>query len=93
MARPIRFEFSTFGSAIAPGLSAGALGAGRRTLDFPVKRSHLTKESAASIVHQAKAISRLLIMAPVIGQDLGELFVMEHVNHVDLAGNWVSAAI
>lgn len=61
---------------------------GPKTMVFQVKRSHLTRESAASIVHQARAIPRLLILAPVIGQDLGELFIKERVNYVDLAGNW-----
>jgi hypothetical protein len=61
---------------------------GPKTLTYQIKRSHLTMENAASIQDQAKRIPRFLVLAPLVGRDLGELFVQEGVNYIDRVGNW-----
>ncbi|CAN5852126.1 hypothetical protein BH11MYX4_BH11MYX4_28570 [soil metagenome] len=53
-----------------------------------LKRTHLTREVADRLLHlRKKGGGELLLLAPVIGRDLAELFAREHVNFVDLAGN------
>lgn len=79
----------------APGKSVGVDGilvietkGGPKKVPFQVKRSHLLRETAVAVVHQAQRTPKLLLMAPHIGHDLGQLFVSAKVNYVDLAGNW-----
>lgn len=57
------------------------------TLPCEVKRSHLSRETAQRLVHDAKEVPGLLVFAPAIGQEAGDLFQRESVNFVDLAGN------
>jgi hypothetical protein len=51
------------------------------------KRSTLTRELAERLVHVGKRFPHLLVLAPAIGPDLGELFVREGIDFMDLAGN------
>ena len=61
---------------------------GPKRVVFQVKRSHLLRETAESLVHQARHIPNLFVMAPHVGSELGQLFAKEKVNYVDLSGNW-----
>jgi hypothetical protein len=56
-------------------------------LPAELKRSHLTRELGHRLVHLAKALPGLLVLAPVVGRDLGEEFADAGVNFIDLAGN------
>lgn len=51
------------------------------------KRSHLTKEIAERVAHQARGTENVLLLAPTVGRELGEFLRREGVNFVDLAGN------
>ena len=51
------------------------------------RRTHLTEEMAARIVHVGQTHLGLLVMAPVVGRLIAELFVAERINFVDRAGN------
>lgn len=61
--------------------------AGDTVLPFELKRTHLTREMAERLVHLAGQHPGLVVMAPAIGRELGELFARNHVHFVDLAGN------
>lgn len=56
-------------------------------LSVELVRSHLSRLAPTHLLAKAGAISNLIIFAPHIGRDLGELFEREGVNFVDLAGN------
>ena len=55
----------------------------------PIRRltSHLSREVAAGLVHLGRDVPGLLVFAPAVGRDLGDLFAREGVNFMDLAGN------
>jgi|GEM_PF-869336 len=56
-------------------------------LPVELKRTHLNRAMAEHLVHLRAEHDGLLVMAPTVGRDLGELFVEHRVNFVDLAGN------
>jgi hypothetical protein len=51
------------------------------------KRSHLLREVAERVAHQARGVENVLLFAPSVGRELGEFLRREGVNFVDLAGN------
>lgn len=51
------------------------------------KRSTLTRELAQRLVLLGKRLPHLLVLAPAIGPDLGDLFTREGIDFMDLAGN------
>lgn len=60
---------------------------GEKKLPCELKGSYLLKETAQHFVHLAHEIPDLLLLAPAIGRELGDLFQHERVNFLDLAGN------
>jgi hypothetical protein len=56
-------------------------------LPAELKRSHLTRDLGHRLVHLARSLPGLLVLAPVVGRDLGEEFAQAGVNFIDLAGN------
>ncbi|MBC7172157.1 MAG: hypothetical protein H5U40_07025, partial [Polyangiaceae bacterium] len=52
-----------------------------------LKRTTLTRELAQTLVHLGTRVPRLLVLAPAIGPELGDLFAREGIDFVDLAGN------
>jgi hypothetical protein len=57
------------------------------TLPCEIKRAHLRHETAEFIVHAAKRTPDLIVFAPTIGRELGDVFEHAGVNFVDSAGN------
>ncbi len=60
---------------------------GEVELPVELKLSHLSREVAERLVHVGQRHPGLLVLAPLVGAELGELFVREKINFVDLAGN------
>jgi hypothetical protein len=60
---------------------------GKERMRVELLRSHLARETAARVLQLARAEPRLLVLAPAVGRDLGELLASSGVNFVDLAGN------
>lgn len=60
---------------------------GLKKLAVQLRRTHIARETAESILHQAKRIPKLLVLAPVVGREIGRLFEMGKVNFLDRAGN------
>lgn len=56
-------------------------------LPVELKRTHLTTAMARQLATQTKRHPGLVVMAPAIGRELGELLVESRTNYVDLAGN------
>ncbi len=52
-----------------------------------VTRTHVSREAAQRFIHLARELPELLVLAPAIGRDIGDLFERERVNFIDLAGN------
>ncbi len=50
-------------------------------------RSNLSTEAAMRLVTVRHAVPRLMVFAPHVGRDVGDLFAREGVNFMDLAGN------
>jgi hypothetical protein len=46
----------------------------------------LTRELAERLLHVGADVPGLLVLAPVVGRDLGELFAAARINVMDLAG-------
>jgi hypothetical protein len=61
--------------------------AGSTRLPTELKHSHLTRELAERLLHVGADVPGLLVLAPVVGRDLGELFSAARINFMDLAGN------
>jgi len=60
---------------------------GTKGVSCLVRRSHLLRETAESLIYLARRVPDLLVLAPSVGRDLADLLEKEHVNFVDLAGN------
>ena len=60
---------------------------GQRRCLVDHKLTHLSAEAAMRLVTIRHAVPKLMVFAPHIGRDLGELFTREGVNFIDLAGN------
>lgn len=60
---------------------------GAETLPCEIRRTHLQREAAQFLVHLARESPGLVILAPAVGREVGELFEDEGVNFVDRAGN------
>lgn len=56
-------------------------------LPVEVKRTHLTRAVGEHLIRRAGEHPGLLVMAPVVGRELAELFADHGINFVDLAGN------
>jgi hypothetical protein len=61
--------------------------AGETRLPAELKRSHLSREVAEHLVSVGSRKPGLLVLAPVVGSQLGELIAREALNFMDLAGN------
>ncbi len=57
------------------------------TLPFELARSHLGTETARRLITKARKLPELLVMAPLVGRELGRELAAAGVNYVDLAGN------
>jgi hypothetical protein len=55
-------------------------------LPTELKHTHLTRELAERLLHVGADVPGLLVLAPVVGRDLGELFAAARINVMDLAG-------
>ena len=51
------------------------------------KLTHLSTEAAMRLVTVRRAVPKLIVFAPHVGRDLGDLFAREGVNFIDLVGN------
>jgi hypothetical protein len=51
------------------------------------KQTHLSAETAQHLVTIQREVPELMVFAPHVGRDLGELFTRERVNFIDLSGN------
>jgi hypothetical protein len=60
---------------------------GQHTLACEIRRTHLRKETAQLLVHFAQAQPGLIVLAPAIGRELGDVFEHASINFVDAAGN------
>ena len=60
---------------------------GSTRLPTELKHTHLTRELAARLLHVGTDVPGLLVLAPVVGRDLGELFARARINFMDLGGN------
>ncbi len=60
---------------------------GKVVLPVEVKRTHLTRAIGEHLIRRAGEHPGLLVMAPVVGRELAELFADHGINFVDLAGN------
>ena len=60
---------------------------GKVVLPVEVKRTHLTRAVGEHLIGLAGEHPGLLVMAPVVGRELAELFADHGINFVDLAGN------
>jgi hypothetical protein len=61
--------------------------AGRRVMPCEIYVSHLRRETAQFLIHTGRRRQGLIVFAPRIGRDLGDLFEHASVNFVDAAGN------
>jgi hypothetical protein len=92
-----RLPFVKKARVVAPRKSAAAASAdavialttasGETRLPTELKRSHLSREVAEHLVTVGRRSPGLLVLAPVVGSQLGELFAREAINFMDLAGN------
>ena len=60
---------------------------GRETLPCEVRRGHLGRESAEHLAHIQTRHPGLIVLAPAVGREIGDLFERSGVNFVDAAGN------
>lgn len=60
---------------------------GKRRCPCEHHASHLGRETAEHLVLRAHDTPDLLVFAPSVGRDVGDLFAREGVNFIDLAGN------
>jgi hypothetical protein len=60
---------------------------GEHALPCEIKRTHLRKEVAELLIHRAQKYPGLVVFAPLVGRDLGDLFEHAGINFVDPAGN------
>lgn len=60
---------------------------GKQTIPCEIKQSHLGHDTAMHLVHRTRCIENVIILAPSIGDALGDLLEREKVNFIDLAGN------
>jgi hypothetical protein len=56
-------------------------------LSAQLKRSHLGREAAHHILGLARGSASLIVFAPYVGRELGDMFEQAGVNFIDLAGN------
>jgi hypothetical protein len=56
-------------------------------LPCEIKRSHLSHETGQFLVHFAERHPGLMVLAPAVGRELGDLFERAGVNFVDALGN------
>jgi len=56
-------------------------------LPTEIERAHLGRDSAQLLLQTARRLSDLLVLAPYIGRDTGELFESAKVNFIDTVGN------
>lgn len=56
-------------------------------LSAELKRSTLTREIAERLVHLGSRVPHVIVLAPAIGRDVGDLFAGHGIDFVDLAGN------
>lgn len=52
-----------------------------------LRTSHLSREVAERLVQRGHEVPGLLLLAPQVGRNLGDLFTRANLNFVDLAGN------
>lgn len=78
---------SAKGALVTDALVALTTPAGVKQLPIELKRSHLSRAVAEHLVTVAAHKTGLLVLAPAVGAQLGELFTRENVNFMDLAGN------
>lgn len=60
---------------------------GTRRCPVELRTSHLTREAADRVIHLRAESPDLLLLAPHVGRELGDLLARARVNFVDLAGN------
>ncbi len=60
---------------------------GSTRLPTEIKHTHLTRELAARLVHIGADVPGLLVLAPAVGRDLGEVFAAARINFMDRVGN------
>ncbi len=60
---------------------------GEVVLPVWASRSHLSREAALAATHEASERDALLVLAPSIGRDVGNLLEEAGVNFIDTAGN------
>jgi hypothetical protein len=60
---------------------------GREVLQCEVKRTQLGRESAQFVVHRFRHGAASLLLAPVVGRELGDFFEQKDVSFVDATGN------
>src|SRR5687768_6384351 len=60
---------------------------GSTRLPTELKHTHLTRELADRLLHIGADLPGFLVLAPIVGRDLGELFAAARINFMDLAGN------
>lgn len=60
---------------------------GEAELEVELKRSTLTRELAERLVHLGGRVPHLLVLAPAVGRELGDLFTSQGIDFLDLAGN------
>lgn len=59
----------------------------KHVLPCEIHRTHLGRENAQLLIHIANRHPGLMIFAPTIGRELGDLFEKAGVNFVDIVGN------
>jgi len=60
---------------------------GQHVLPCEIHRVHLGRETAQLLIHIGNRHPGLMIFAPTVGRELGDLFEKAGVNFVDVAGN------
>ena len=60
---------------------------GKHVLPCEIHRTHLRRENAQLLIHIAKRHPGLMIFAPTVGRELGDVFEKAGVNFVDVVGN------
>lgn len=60
---------------------------GTRRCPVALRTSHLSREAADRVIHLGAETPDLLLCAPHVGRELGDLLARARVNFVDLAGN------
>jgi len=74
-------------TAAAHSVIALTTAAGETKLPTEIWRSHLSREVAEHLVTVGHRSPGLLVLAPVVGSQLGDLFAEAAINFMDLAGN------